>query len=198
MILENSCGEVRALCWFRKVRDSAGTQAHGPGGRGETPARLQPEETTSLQALRFPFSFIFFFILAVSLSFSHKAGRFWWEVGVWRANTHMDVVDGQFGLVGIVGSAQRSGTQEPFHRLALAWLLMVGTDNHTHPLFDLAWAAALATRRPRVPLLTRDGVRSRWAPPIKNVGKQRVLPGWATAVHITIQPHERCHLHNSF
>lgn len=60
--------------------------------------RAVSEETTSLQAqktncvlLSFPF--------AVSSAHSCRAGKFWWEVSVWRANMHKDMVIRQCVLV---------------------------------------------------------------------------------------------------
>lgn len=139
MVLENLCGGSRALCV-----DSGRfvtRQASGCTDQ-EAEAKLLPVFSQRKPHLCKLCAFLSF-IFAVSLSRSHKAGRFWWEVGVWRANTH-----NTHRLVQIVGSVQGSGTREHFHRLGLAWLFVVGTNKHTHPLFDPALAAVLATRRP--------------------------------------------------
>lgn len=171
MAVGDPCRGARcAVCWFRKVRDSAGMWVHRPEGQGEAPAScLQPEETTSLQALRFPFFHFCCFFVSFSrgrkvlmgsrcLKSKYTQGRGRWMV---RA--------GQTGTLTHAGSSR-----------------LVHGNKHKHP--PTVWPHVGCS----VPVLTRDGVRSRWAPQIKSEGKQWVVPGWAT-VYITIQPHERCH-----
>lgn len=166
MAVGDPCRGARcAVCWFRKVRDSAGMWVHGPEGQGEAPAScLQPEETTSLQALRFPF---FHFCCLVLTRQEGSDGKSVCEEQIHTRTWSMD------GPGWLDGNAYTR------------WLFSVGTRKQTPPTL---WPHVGCS----VPVLTRDGVRSRWAPQIKSEGKQWVLPGWAT-VYITIQPHERCH-----